>query len=58
MKKIYIQPEMLAVELQLCQIIADSGFDSNIKDFEDGGQAGDGVTGDVKEGKNVWDEEW
>lgn len=55
MKKTYITPEALTVVLGSIRMIADSGITN-------GGNASvnyeEGTEGDVKESKNVWDEEW
>ena len=64
MKKTYIQPEMLAVELQHSQIVAaskdtyDTSGNSGLTDegSSDGYQGPDG--GAAKGSVNVWDEEW
>ena len=63
MKKIYIQPEMLAVVLQHNQVIATSPItDQNgnsqttIGGSSDGYQGSDG--GNAKGSTNVWDQEW
>lgn len=64
MKKTYIQPEMLAVVLlqqnNLLQNASPAGPVSNV-DSNNGIGLGDGTVsggGDVKEDKNIWDEEW
>ena len=60
MKKTYIQPEMLTVKLQHMQMLCESltavengNPDTNI--IYDGEGTGPAR---VKEGTNVWDEEW
>ena len=60
MKKIYKKPAMLAVTLQLNQMLANSV--ENINDGEGGSGVGYGGgyggEGRAKESKSVWDEEW
>ena len=62
MKKIYIQPEMLAVVLQHSQVIATSITDQNGNSQATIGGSSDGYDGPVgggaKGSTNVWDEEW
>lgn len=55
MKKTYIIPEMLTVQLGTCKMMAESTPDVGI-----GGGSVDPGNVDVKENKskNVWDEEW
>ena len=60
MKKTYIQPTMLAVELlqknQVCQIITASGQNSGGPDM--GGEDPNTPDPGAKGSTNVWDEEW
>lgn len=55
MKKTYIIPEALIVELGTCKMMAESTPDVSV-----GGGSVDAGSVDVKENKdvNVWDEEW
>ena len=54
MKKTYITPEALTVVLGTCQMMAESAPKTTV-DTEDPVDPNDF---DVKENKNVWDEEW
>ncbi len=56
MKKTYIIPEALIVELGAMQMMAESAPNTGV-DTSDGG-ATDPNYFDVKESKTVWDEEW
>ena len=58
MKKTYIQPEMLAVELQHSQIIATSDPVQEVVGPIDNGGAGSGDSDAKESSVNVWDEEW
>ena len=61
MKKTYIQPEILAIELQQCQVIAASDAKATGTAGLDEGGSSDGLQAGedrVKGSTNVWDEEW
>ena len=57
MKKTYIIPEMLTVKLGTMQMMAQSTTAPTVG-VNSSATAVDGADLDVKESKNLWDEEW
>ena len=57
MKKTYITPEALTVVLGTCQMMAESQPQVDVNPTPGEGPVLGGDL-DVKESKNVWDEEW
>ena len=60
MKRIYLKPEMMAVKLQLCQLLAATNGVKRTAGNANllyGGE-GTGTTARTKESHDIWDEEW
>ena len=57
MKKTYIIPETLVADFSMCCNILSLTNESKM-DLKDAGLAPEGVDAEVKDSKNIWDEEW